>query len=354
MSDTLLRRLGIECPILQAPMAGVNTPRLAAAVSNTGALGGLGMGASNAASARQQIADTRALTTRPFNVNFFCHQPARADAAREARWLQWLAPQFARFDAETPKALREIYTSFLADRDMVALLLEVKPAVVSFHFGLPSSEVLAALRGAGIVLVGSATSLDEARAVERAGLDAVVAQGIEAGGHRGVVDPQAPDERLGIFALTRLLVRGTALPVIAAGGIMDGAGIAAVLTLGAQAAQLGTAFVACPESAIDEGFRRAITSGERRTTFTASISGRLARGLVNAFTELDQDPAQPPRPDYPITYDAGKALHAAAKAKGHYGFGAQWAGQAVQLIRELPAAELVKALRAELDAALRR
>ena len=354
MSDTLLRRLGIDCPILQAPMAGVNTPRLAAAVSNAGGLGGLGMGASNAASARQQIADTRALTTKAFNVNFFCHRPARADAAREARWLQWLAPQFARFGAEPPKALREIYTSFVADRDMVAMLLEVKPAVVSFHFGLPSAEVLAALRGAGIALVGSATSLDEARAAERAGLDAVVAQGIEAGGHRGVFDPDAPDERLGIFALTRLLVRGTRLPVIAAGGIMDGAGIAAMLTLGAQAAQLGTAFVACPESAIDEGFRRAITSGERRTTFTASISGRLARGLANAFTELDQDPAQPPRPDYPIVYDAGKALHAAGKAKGFYGFGAQWAGQAVQLIRELPAGELVSTLRAELDAALRR
>lgn len=354
MNNTLLQRLGIRLPIIQAPMAGVSTPAMAAAVSKAGGLGSLGVGATNAEGARKMIRDTRALTAAPFNVNLFCHAPAQADAAREARWLQWLAPQFARYGAEPPEALREIYTSFAADPAMLAMLLEERPEVVSFHFGLPPQEAIAALKRAGIVLLATATHPQEARQIAAAGVDAIVAQGIEGGGHRGVFDSTAVDDGLGTFALTRLLARAGDLPVIASGGIMDGAGIAAALTLGAQAAQLGTAFVGSAESAIDEGYRRALLqSGEVRTAFTASISGRQARSLLNRFTALDADPARPSAPDYPVTYDAGKALHAAAKAKGEFGYGAQWAGQAAPLARALPAGELVAVLAAELDDALR-
>lgn len=353
MNNALLDRLGIDKPIIQAPMAGVSTPAMAAAVSNAGGLGSLGVGATNAEGARRMIRDTRALTQRPFNVNLFCHAPAVADTEREARWLDWLAPRFAQFGAEPPSTIREIYTSFVADEAMLSMLLQERPAVVSFHFGLPPPQVIAALKRAGIVLLATATHLHEVQAIEDAGVDAIVAQGIEAGGHRGIFDDTIEDDGLGTFALTRLLVRRSRLPVIAAGGIMDGAGIAAALALGAQAAQLGTAFVGCAESAIDAGYRRALlASTDTRTTFTSTISGRTARSLRNRFTALDDDSARPPTPAYPIAYDAGKALHAAAKAKGDYGYGAQWAGQAAPLARALPAAELVDVLHEELTTAL--
>jgi nitronate monooxygenase len=298
------------------------------------------------------IEETRGLTGRPFNVNLFVHATARADAAREGAWLDWLAPLFSEFGAAPPARLRTIYTSFADDPAMLAMLLATAPPVVSFHFGLPSAEALAALRERGILLMASATNSDEARAIEAAGLDAIVAQGIEAGGHRGVFDPEAPDDGLGTLALTRLLVRETRLPVIAAGGIMDGAGIAAALALGAAAAQLGTAFIACPESAADAAYRAALTGpGGRHTTLTPLISGRPARALANRFTALAATLEGRRPPDYPIAYDAGKALHAAAKARGEHGFGAQWAGQGAPLARAMPAAELIATLRRELHEA---
>jgi nitronate monooxygenase len=350
----LLRLLNIEKPIIQAPMAGVSTPALAAAVSNAGGLGSLGVGAMNAEGARKVIRETRTLTAKPFNINVFCHQPAVADEAVERQWLTWLAAQFGQYGATPPASLSEIYTSFVEDAAMLKVFLEEKPAIVSFHFGLPPDEFIADLRKAGIKLLAAATSVEEAEKVAAAGVDAIVAQGIEAGGHRGVFDPDAPDDRLGTFALTRLLARQFDLPVIAAGGIMDGAGIAAALALGAQAAQLGTAFVACPETSIDEGYRRAILGeSARHTTFTTAISGRLARGMVNRFTALGSDVTAPEVPDYPIAYDAGKALHAAAKAKGEFGYGAQWAGQAAALAKALPAAELFVQLENELKASIR-
>lgn len=210
--------------------------------------------------------------------------------------------------------------------------------------------MLSALRARRIYLMATATSLKEAREIEAAGIDAVVAQGIEAGGHRGVFDPSAPDDALGVLVLTRLLARETGVPVIAAGGIMDGAGIAAALNLCATAAQLGTAFVACPESAADEAYRAALKGpGAYHTTLTSLISGRPARALANRFTALDSQLEGRRHPDYPIAYDAGKALHAAAKAKGESGFGAQWAGQGAPLSRTMPAAELVETLRRELE-----
>jgi nitronate monooxygenase len=351
-------RLEIELPILQAPMAGVSTPALAAAVSNAGALGAISVGATDAVDARDTIAAVRRATARPFNVNVFVHAPALPDPAREAAWLTGLAPAFRAFGAEPPATLRGIYRSFAEDDAMLAALVETAPLVVSFHFGIPAPERVAALRAAGAVLLASATSLAEGRAAEDAGMDAVVAQGYEAGGHRGVFDPTAPDERLGTLALTRLLVRRLRVPVIAAGGIMDGAGIAAALRLGAVAAQLGTAFIACPESSASPAYRTALLAGDSvHTAMTAAISGRPARCLVNRFTALADDlasrtpPLEPPA--YPIAYDAGKALHAAASARGEHGYGAQWAGQGAPLARALPASELVATLARELRDAQR-
>jgi nitronate monooxygenase len=345
---TLLETLGIDLPIIQAPMAGVSTPAMAAAVSNAGALGSIGVGAVDAEGARRMIAAVRERTARPLNVNVFCHQPAKLDRVIEAAWLERLRPEFVRFGVMPPLALKEIYKSFLNDDAMLAALLAEKPRIVSFHFGLPSEERIRALRGAGIVLLATATNVDEGRAAAKTGMHAVVAQGYEAGGHRGMFDPDAPDDCLTTLALTRILARELDVPIVAAGGIMDGAGIAAALRLGASAAQLGTAFVPCTESDADAGYVGALAGdAANHTVMTRAISGRPARCLRNRFTELGAGVSPKDIPAYPIAYDAGKALNAAAKAAHEAGYGAQWAGQGAPLARQRPAATLVALLAQE-------
>ncbi|MFC3441631.1 NAD(P)H-dependent flavin oxidoreductase [Sphingobium rhizovicinum] len=346
-----LDSLALPVPIIQAPMAGVSTPEMAAAVSNAGALGSIAVGAIDADAARAMIMQVRARTDRPFNVNLFVHPPATARPQIERDWIEALSPLFVAYGAQPPSILREIYRSFVVDDAMLAVLTETRPAVVSFHFGLPDAARIATLKRAGCVLLATATSLDEALAARQAGIDAVVAQGYEAGGHRGMFDPDAPDACLGTFALTRLLVERSGLPVIAAGGIMDGRGVRAALDLGAIAAQLGTAFIACPESSADEVYRSTLLSAAaHHTTMTSVISGRPARCLPNRFTGWGASNTEK-IPDYPIAYDAGKTLHQAAKAMGEGGYGAQWAGQGAPLARSLPAAELIAALVAEMQAA---
>ncbi|XSG83131.1 MAG: NAD(P)H-dependent flavin oxidoreductase [Methyloligella sp. ZOD6] len=347
----LLQRLGLELPIIQAPMAGTATPKMAAAVSEAGGLGSVGLASATPEEAKKMMAAIRASSNRPFNVNLFCHRPATADPARESAWLERMRPTFESLGAEPPESLREINTSFLINDAMLGVLLEARPPVVSFHLGLPQPEQVEALRKTGAILIASATNLAEGEAAVAAGMDMVVAQGYEAGGHRGVFDPDAEDSRLGTFALTRLLVERLPIPVIAAGGIMDGAGIASALKLGAVAAQLGTAFVGCPESNADDGYRKALFSdAAHHTVMTAAISGRPARCLANRFTRLAKELGDG-IPDYPIAYDAGKALNAAAKASGETGFGAQWAGQGAPLARPMPSAELVARLGEEWRAA---
>jgi len=347
----LLSLLAIDHPIIQAPMAGVSTPAMAAAVSNAGALGSLGVGATNTAGARAMIEAARALTSRSLNINVFCHRPAARDAAIERAWIERLRPELERFGATPPAQLSEIYTSFIEDDAMLALLVETRPRVVSFHFGIPAPDRVQALRAAGIVLLAAATNLAEARTLVAGGVHAVVAQGYEAGGHRGVFDEHAVDDRLGTLALVRILSRELSVPVIAAGGIMDGAGISAALRLGASAAQLGTAFIDCPESSADAGFRRALHSeSAHHTTMTRAISGRPARCIANRFTAFGADIAPRDIPAYPVAYDLGKAMHAAAKATGEFGYGAQLAGQGAPLARTLPAADLVAALVSEIRA----
>lgn len=328
-------------------MAGISTPALAAAVSEAGGLGALGIGASSANAARKMIQETRALTSRAFNVNLFCHAPARTNPSVDAAWIARTSALFARFGAAPPAHLNEIYPSFRSDDAMLAMLLDEQPALISFHFGLPEATQLKALRETGAVLIATATSMAEARAIEAAGIDGIVAQGWEAGGHRGMFDPSAEDARLSTEALTRALVAQVSLPVVAAGGVMDGTEIRRALSWGAVAAQLGTAFLACPEAASDAGYRARLSKGGE-TVMTAAISGRPARSLRNAFTDWGTNVAPHAIPDYPRAYDLGKALNAAAIAQGDTRFGAQWSGMGVEQLRSLPTDALMAALAREL------
>lgn len=345
---TWSENLRLEVPIIQAPMAGVSTPAMAAAVCEAGGLGSLGLGASDPMGAARRMQAVRDLTKRPYHVNLFVHREPQVRPQLEAAWLDSLAPQFEQFGTHPPKGLRTIYDSFIGNDAMLAVVLEAAPVVVSFHFGLPDKAQLSALKAKGCLLMASATSLAEARAAKSAGMDAVVAQGYEAGGHRGMFDPDAPDDRLGMADLTRLLVKEAGLPIIAAGGIMDGHDVWAALDLGAVAAQMGTAFVGCDESAADDAYRAALFSdAARHTVMTRVISGRPARCLSNGFTALDQG-CDALVPDYPRAYDAGKALNQAAKSAGDGTFGAQWAGQGAPRARAMSAAQLMAQLKTEL------
>jgi nitronate monooxygenase len=349
VSMALTDLLGIRYPIIQAPMVGVSTPELAAAVSNAGALGSIGIGACQLDQARHMIRETRALTEAPFNVNLFCHQPAVADPEREAAWLDYLSPFFAEFGSRPPDTLSAPYQSFIEQPEMLALLLEMTPTVVSFHFGLPPADWITRLHERGIKTLGCATSSEEAGQAEDAGCDAIIAQGVEAGGHRGTFSPERGDAGIDTLSLVRSLSTSSKRPVIAAGGIMTGDDIHRALQEGAAAAQLGTAFVLCPESAANAAYRATLSSEQsRQTGITAVISGRPARGIVNRMHHEVDRPRAPALPDYPIAYQAGKAL-AAAAAENTDGFSARWAGTGAPRARELPAAQLVRTLATELQ-----
>ncbi|HBN6064455.1 nitronate monooxygenase [Enterobacter cloacae] len=345
MNNKLCEKLNIAYPIIQAPMAGVSTPEMAAAVSNAGALGSISVGASTPSQAESLIRKTRHLTAEPFNVNVFCHARAERNDALETAWIERFRDVFERYGAALPAALQEIYQTFHDNDAMAEILLETAPAAVSFHFGIPPERLVHRFKSRGIITLATATSLHEARLIESAGIDFVVAQGTEAGGHRGMFDPREEDEQLSTFTLIQALRKGCTLPVIAAGGIMDGAGIAAMLKLGATGVQMGTAFVLCPESAANEAYRQALKSEQAMSTvMTSAISGRPARCVSNDFCHLTRDLPKESIPPYPLTYSLGKILAAVAAAKGAHGFGAQWAGQGVALARELPAADLVQTL----------
>lgn len=348
----MITLLETRYPIIQAPMAGVSTPVLAASVSNAGGLGSLGIGASSLAQARAMILQTQSLTDQPFNVNVFCHKPAQRDKNAEAAWIKHFLVFFEKFGAKAPEQLNEIYQSFLLNEEAFHMLLELRPAFVSFHFGVPSAEKIAAFRKAGIKTLATATNLEEARTIEAIGVDGIIAQGIEAGGHRGVFDTLVVDEKLGALPLLQQLVRETTLPVIAAGGIMDGFGIKAALDLGAVAAQLGTAFILCPETSADAAYRANLKSVRSSVTrLTSVVSGRPARGIVNTLIEHGETASGPRAANYPVAYDLAKQLHEVAKQANSTEFAAHWAGQGASFARELPAGQLMRALVEELVAA---
>lgn len=335
----ILARLGMRVPIIQAPMAGVSTPALAAAVSNAGGLGNLGLAAMTGNEAAAAIAETRRLTGRPFGVNLFCHQPQPRDPAAEARWLDRLAPHFARVGAAPPGFLTARHPSVLESDELLAVVLAAPPALVTFHFGLPRPDQIAALRGHGGLLGATATSPGEAERIRDAGLDLIVAQGWQAGGHRGIFDPEGLDERLETVDLVRQ-VAPLGLPVVAAGEIMDGADRRRALEAGAVAVQCGTAFLLAPEAGTSPAHRQALAGGDTR--MTRAISGRPARCCANDFTAIPDDDT----PGYPVTYAAGKALDAAARARGLASYGAHWAGTGCARAVARPAAETVAALAA--------
>ncbi|MFG3354666.1 nitronate monooxygenase [Streptomyces sp. NPDC048001] len=336
-------------PIVQAPMAGgASRPELAAAVSEAGGLGFLAAGYKTAEAVRREIDEVRRLTSRPFGVNLFMPQPATADRAAVGAYRDRLAGEAARYG--TP----------LGDPDggrddgyeaKMAVLAENPVPVVSFTFGCPAPEALAALASAGMVTVVTVTSVEEARAAEEAGAAVLCVQGAEAGGHQGT-HRDAPGPRPPATPLAALLppVRDSVrLPLIAAGGLMRGGDVAAVLAAGASAAQLGTAFLACPESGAHPLHKQALTDPRfARTELTRAFSGRPARGLVNRFLH-EHGPHAPAA--YPDVHHLTSGLRRAAAAAGDPEGMALWAGQGHRLARPLPAAELVRTLAAELDAA---
>jgi len=346
-SQALHARLGMTHPILQAPMAGVATPALAAAVSEAGGLGSLGLGPISVAAARALLAEMRARTDRLFGVNLFCAPSPPRDAAKEAAWLERLRPAFEALGAAPPERLEPPFEPSLADPAMLPLLLETKPALVSFHLGLPEARAVAALRHAGIVVIATATSLEEALQVESAGFDAVVAQGIEAGGHRGIFDPDADnDARLHTLDLVRTVMPRLSIPVIAAGGVMDGSDIAKMLRAGAAITQLGTAFLCCPETTGHDLYRAAMLQLTEGTVLTRAITGRPARAVVNALSALGADAPPKEIPAFPLPAMASRALAVAAAPRSDYL--ALWAGAGMSRARAMPAATLMETLVTEL------
>ncbi len=326
----------VEHPIIQAPMAGAGGVDLRLAAMKGGALGSLPCGMLSPEQVRQQVAAIRAMSDRPFNLNFFCHRmPEQVD---ESAWRELLAPYYEEFGA-APGNGGPMRLPFYAG--MAEVVEELRPPVVSFHFGLPDGALLARVRDAGAVIVGNATTIEEARWLERRGADAIIAQGFEAGGHSGRFLGSDPAEALGLFALLPQVAEAVTVPVIAAGGIADGRGIAAAFTLGASAVQLGTAYLHAPEAKISEGHRAGL--GDGRTIFTNLLTGGLARGLHGRLTD-DLGAVRNEAPPYPLASAALAPIRAAAEARGEYGFGPMWAGQAAPLGKALPAAELTRKL----------
>ena len=344
---TLLEQLDIKHPIFLAPMAGVSTPTLAAEVSNQGGLGSLGLGASTVEAARQQILETQGLTHQSFQVNFFCHESQPQDDAITKQWIEYLTPYFTQYHATPPTELNCIYPSFRDHDEYLNLVLETRPKAVSFHFGIPHHHQTQALKDAGILTMVSATNLVEALEIEAAGIDIIVAQGIEAGGHRGSFNPTF-DSAIQTVDLVKLLKQHCHLPIVAAGGIMNGHHAYKLIQLGAKAVQLGTAFVQCKSSNANTAYRTALFNTPL-TQITAAISGRPARGLINHWHTQIDSPKRPVLAGYPYCYDLGKQLNAAASVQGDYGFGAFWAGANVSQIRQIEAADLINQLVLEMS-----
>ena len=344
----LQQLLGTELPIIQAPMAGSQGAALAVAVSNAGGLGSLPCAMLTLDGMKQELETLRDGTRRPFNVNFFTHTPPAASAQREAKWRAALAPYYREFGIE-PSSIpagpgRAPFTAEAADA-----LEPFRPAVVSFHFGLPAADLLARVKKWGSKILASATTLEEARWLEARGVDAIIAQGIEAGGHRGNFLSGDLTLQSGTFALLPQVVRAVKVPVIAAGGIVDAAGVRAALALGAAAVQAGTAYLLCPEATTSKVHRAALKSAANgHTALTNLFSGRPARGIVNRIMrELGPMSDQPP--EFPLATSAIAPLRAKAEAQGSGDFSPLWSGQNASGCREVPAAELTRGLAAGLS-----
>lgn len=350
INSQFLSTVGIEHPVVQAPMAGgATTPELVAAVSNAGALGSLAGAMLSPAAIIENVKRIRELTNRPFNVNLFVLDPPNPTESDLNKAQARLAPYRAALGlspATTPPKWCE------DARAQIAALLELAPPVVSFTFGLLDARTVAQFKRVGSLVIGTATTVAEAKAWEAAGADFICAQGAEAGAHRGTFLGDFEQSCIGLMALIPQVSRAVQVPVIAAGGIMDGHGIAAALILGAQAAQLGTAFLCCPESGIHSSWKQRIQQArDDSTRLTRVFSGKYARGIVNEFMEQLRPFEQEMLP-YPIQNALTAEIRQTAAKNDRMEFMSLWAGQGAPMVRPLPAAQLVKTLAEELHSVL--
>jgi nitronate monooxygenase len=332
-----------ELPIVQAPMAGVQAGALAAAVSGAGGLGSLPCALLDPDGIRRELAMVAARTDKPYNVNFFCHTPPEPNAARESAWRQALLPYYRELDLE-PEAILPGPGRGAFDREAAEVLAAFRPPVVSFHFGAPAVDLVELVKGWGAKVLSSATTVEEARWLERRGVDAVIAQGLEAGGHRGSFLSDDLTTQVGTLALVRRVVRAVRIPVIAAGGIADAAGVAAAIALGAAGVQIGTAYLLCPEATTSPVHRAALKSeAARHTAITNVFTGRPARSIVNRLVR-ELGPISVAAPGFPLAAAAIAPLRAAAESRGSGDFSSLWCGQNPDGCRERPAAALTREL----------
>jgi nitronate monooxygenase len=333
----------IEFPIVLAPMAGVMDADLVIAAAQGGALGSLPCAMLTVEKAREQIQVIRQRVSAPVNMNFFCHKQAPVDPSQEAAWKERLAPYYREHGLD-PSAPVTAANRAPFDAAMCEVVEELKPEIVSFHFGLPEKGLLERVRKTGCKVISSATTVKEAVWLEEHGVDAIIAQGAEAGGHRGMFLTEDITQQPGTFALVPQVVDAVHVPVIAAGGIADGRGIAAAFALGASGVQIGTAYLRCPESKVSEAARSLLAQGrDDSTVITNVMTGRPARGLVNRVMR-DQGLISPHAPEFPHAATGLGPLKAAAEKQGKLDFTNLWAGQAVRLGRDMPAAGLTRAL----------
>lgn len=334
---------GIELPIVQAPMAGATLSDMAVAVAEAGGLGSLPGALLTPDDLRNQFRLIRQQTTKPINLNFFCHRAPEPDAEREAAWRRRLEPYYLEFNLD-PHAPVPASSRTPFGEEFCALVEELRPEVVSFHFGLPERRLLDRVVATGAKILSSATTVDEARWLESEGCDAIIAQGAEAGGHRGMFRTDDIATQVGTFSLVPQVVDAVSVPVIAAGGIADGRGIAAAFMLGASAVQIGTAYLFCPESIIAEPHRRALeTAKALETALTNVFTGRPARGIVNrAMREMG--PISPLAPAFPLAGGALAPLRSATEPTGSGDFMPLWSGQSAALCNTVPAGKLTRDL----------
>ena len=329
---------GIEHPIIQAPMAGVQGSALAIAVSRAGALGSLPAAMLTVETLRGEIAEIRRQTDRPFNVNFFCHPEPKRDAEREAAWLKTLS----RYYEELSVAPSAGPSRAAFNDEYAAVVEETRPPIVSFHFGLPTEGLLDRVRRTGAKILSSATTIAEAKWLEQRGVDAIMAQGSEAGGHRGMFLTSDVTTQMGTFALLPQIVDAVRVPVIAAGGIADRRGVEAAMKLGAAGVQIGTAYLLCTEATTSSVHRAAIEA-RHETAITNVMTGKPARGIVNrVMRELGA--TRDDVPAFPLAAAAMAPLRAAAEKRGSGDFSPLWAGQNASLCRAISAAELTQSL----------
>jgi nitronate monooxygenase len=335
----ILDLFGIELPIVQAPMANFGTLELTIAAAQAGALGSLPCASLNAEQMRTAVAAIRKATSRPLNMNFFCHVPPVPDPTRQVAWRTRLEPYYREMDID-PAAIGPAAARLPFDDAACALVEELKPEVVSFHFGLPDAALLARVKKTGAKIMGSATIVAEALWLEERGCNAVIAMGVEAGGHRGNFLTHDMARQVGTFALVPQIADAVRVPVIAAGGIADGRGIAAALALGASAVQIGTAYLFCPETKVSPVHAQALASaGDGDTEVTNVFTGRPARGIVNRLMR-DIGPLSPDAPAFPSASGALAPLKGKAEAAGSGDFSNFWSGQAARLAKKMPAKEL--------------